>query len=123
LTNVDHVTDDEEGEKMTALAQYENIDVLEVVQTTYCNDLFTACGREYLVLTDEEADDAWEEYLDNYIDEYVLPEMPDHLRRYFDEEAFKDDAKMDSRGHSLSRYDGCEYDVEINGTTYYLYRQ
>ena len=47
-----------------------------------------------------------DEHLDSYIEECL--EIPEHLRFYFDEEKWKDDARMDGRGHSLSSYDGHE---------------
>ena len=39
---------------------------------------------EYLVLTDDEADEMWDEQLDSYLDECVLPELPEMARNYFD---------------------------------------
>jgi len=83
-------------------------------------------GKEsYRVLTDFEAEEAWEESLDSYIDECL--EIPKHLRFYFDEDKWKSDAKTDGRGHSLSSYDGEEnsVEVEIDGTEYefYIYRE
>jgi len=78
-------------------------------------------GEEYLVLTDDEADDQENEYLESYIDECL--EIPDNVRPYFDEEKWKKDARMDGRGHSLSCYDGSEYEEEVDGTTYYIYRR
>lgn len=80
-------------------------------------------SRKWLVYTDEEADDAWEEELDNYIEEYILPEIPESYRYYFDDEKWKRDARMDGRGHSLSHHDGVEHEESVNGTYYYLYRQ
>ncbi len=79
---------------------------------------------EYLVLTDEEADEMWDEQLDSYLDECVLPELPETARRYFDRDAWKRDARHDGRGHSLSSYDGNEDEVydEEDDTTYYIYR-
>ena len=58
--------------------------------------------ESYAIGTKEEADNAWEEALDNYIDECIIPELPEHFTNYFNEERWKDDAKMDGRGHSLS---------------------
>lgn len=78
---------------------------------------------DWMVCTDSEADAAWEKELDNYIDECVLPEIPDAYRFYFDDKSYKRDCKYDGRGHSLARYDGHECEQEVNGTTYYLYRQ
>jgi hypothetical protein len=80
---------------------------------------------EYLVLTDDEADEMWDEQLDNYIDECILAELPKGVaRNYFDRAAWKRDARHDGRGHSLSSYDGNEdkiYDEE-DEETYYIYR-
>lgn len=80
-------------------------------------------SSDWLVCTDQEADDKWEEELDSYIDECVLPMIPEGYRNYFDDERYKQDCKYDGRGHLLAIYDGAEYEQEINGTTYYLYRQ
>jgi len=75
---------------------------------------------QYLVVTDEEADERWEEALENYIDECM--EIPESMERYFDREAWKSDAKMDGRAHSLASYDGDESHVEIDGVLFYIYR-
>ena len=79
-------------------------------------------NSDYLVLTDEEADDAWEDSLDSYIEECL--EIPEWIRPYFDEDAWKSDARYDCRGHSLSSYDGEEYEeyIEELNTYFYIYR-
>lgn len=77
---------------------------------------------DYLSLTDSEADDIEDERLDDYIDECILPELPDHLQAYFDDKAWKRDARYDWRGHIIASYDGEEHEQEYNGTTYYIYR-
>jgi len=76
---------------------------------------------DWLVYTDSEADDAWDESLENYIDECL--EIPQSIRNYFDEDAWKSDARMDGRGHCLSGHDGIERSQTVNGTEYYLYKQ
>jgi hypothetical protein len=76
---------------------------------------------DWLVYTDSEADDAWDESLENYIDECL--EIPQSMRNYFDRESWKSDARMDGRGHCLSGHNGHEEEQQVNGTTYYLYRQ
>jgi hypothetical protein len=76
----------------------------------------------YAVLTDEEADERWDEYLENYIDDCILPDVPESARCYFDREAWKRDARHDGRAHCLSPYDGHEHEVEIDGVMYYVYR-
>lgn len=79
--------------------------------------------NKYLVYTDSGADVAWDADLDNFIEECVLPEIPKAYRNYFDDEKYKQDCKCDGRGNSLARYDGHEREQEVNGTTYYLYKQ
>ena len=87
------------------------------------DNLYKYGREEYYVLTDDEADEKWDEELDYYLEECIYPEIPEHLRGYFDDEAWKEDARMDGRGHTLSSYDGCEYEEKINGTWYFIYRQ
>lgn len=86
------------------------------------DNTFSAKGGEYLVLTDDEADEAWDESLQNYLDECILPELPENMRSYFDEEKWKDDARVDGRGHSLSSYDGDEDEESVDSTDYYIFR-
>ena len=66
---------------------------------------------EYAIGTDSEAYDAWDMSLDGYLEECVYPELPESMVNYFDEEAWKRDAKYDGRGHSLSSYDGNELKI------------
>jgi len=87
-------------------------------------------NNDYLVLTDEEADEKWEESLDSYIEECITPEIDKlsegagNLQYYitFDEGKWKRDARMDGRGHSLASYDGNENEETVNGQTFYIYR-
>jgi hypothetical protein len=76
----------------------------------------------YIVLTDEEADEMWEEQLDSYLEECIYDSLPDWVRGYFDDEAWKRDAKMDGRGHSLATYDGHEHYERVFDTDFYIYR-
>ena len=81
--------------------------------------VFSLGNQEYAVGTDEEADSAWDQSLDSYIEECIQPELDKldigNLSSYvkFDEEMWKSDARMDGRGHSLSSYDGDE--IELDG--------
>ena len=84
---------------------------------------WTVQGTDYLCGNDEEMDEAWEQSLENYLDECVLPELPENMREYFDKEAWIEDAKVDGRAHSLNRYDGTEASVVTLNSTIYIYRQ
>ena len=82
-------------------------------------------GVDYLAGSDDEMDEEWNEGLGNCIDECMIihysvgKEIPSHIEMYFDRERWKDDARVDGRAHTLNHYDGCEYEMEINGTSYY----
>jgi hypothetical protein len=67
----------------------------------------------YAVLTDTEADDWWNQELENYVDECILPELPEQYRGYFDSEGWKDAARHDGRGHSIASYDGEEHSIVV----------
>lgn len=101
----------------------ENCTEVEELDIEDCYDV------DYYILTDEEADQKWEESLDSYIEECITPELDKldslgNLQYYikFDEEMWKRDAKMDGRGHSLASYDGNENEETVEGTTFYIYR-
>lgn len=116
---VDEEASEEEQEEQRAEAIKEVTDELDNIVEGHSN-MFSYYNEDYLVLTDEEADEEEDRQLDNYIDECL--EIPNNIRPYFDEESWKQDARMDGRGHILSSYDGCEYEEEVEGTHYYIYR-
>lgn len=123
--DIDLFDDFDEPEKAIALALLFELSVNEIEDISNERDNYWSVqGIEYLFGTDEEMDDEWDEHLDNYIDECVLPEIPKYLQFYFDEERFKDDCKTDGRAYSLNIYDGEEEEViEFDGTKYFAYRQ
>jgi len=104
--------------KAIAAAMQEDCAVCDVEES---DNEYMVAGRTYAVLTDSEADNAWNDRLDSYIAECL--EIPAHVEPYFDRDAWKRYAKMDGRGHSLAGYDGIEEKREVAGVTYYLYRQ
>ena len=107
-----------ETEKIQALAVFLQIEISELQETPYDDCVFEFGSQEYMVLDENEADERWEESLDSYIEECIMPELSGTLANYFDEDAWKRDARFDGRGHSLSPYDGCEYEQD----SYYIYR-
>ena len=113
---------EEAQEEARAEAIKEVTDELDSIVEGYDRNIFEYYGQEYIVLTDKEADEEWDRQLDNYLEECIYPELPEYLRVYFDDEAWKEDAKTDGRGHAISRYDGCEYEEQVNGTWYFIYR-
>lgn len=103
---------DEDYEKVLALMQHtgDNWD-----------DADSAIGRDYKVFTDDEAQKEFEDRIESSIDN-ILDQIPKHLRNYFDTESYIED-NFNDRGSQLNHYDGCEYEEEVNGTTYYIYKQ
>ena len=111
-----------EDVKATALAEHLNLEQgTDYILDLGCNE-YSYGSEHYLVLTDSEADEMWEDQLSGYLNECVLPQIPDYLQQYFDESSWFEDAKMDGRGHMLANYDGNEWEEYIDGTFYYIYR-
>ena len=82
------------------VSSWEHYDHLAVIDTE---------SGEFAIGNDYEAEQAWEESIESYVDECM--ELSEVARRYFDMEAFKKDCSYDGRGHSLSSYDGCELEI------------
>jgi hypothetical protein len=127
--------DKTEQEKIEALAKHLDCSINEAVVSM----------DDYLVYTDDEADEA----VYNYIDESVCYFRSDFIAAHaeVDEEVIKklqelhensntaikslikdfdhfvsDAVLCDGRAHFLSSYDGEENEVNVNGNTYYVYR-
>lgn len=81
----------------------EEIDCLEIDTREVSTN-----GQSLLVLTDDEADEAYEKYLQNYIDEVILTDIPEKYHYYFNSEKFINDAKIESGREELAEYDGYE---------------
>ena len=77
----------------------------------------------YKVLTDDEADDAIYQYAQNYYNDIIEPEIPEYLRRYFDQDLWISDYIADVyRGNALSA-DGYEHEYRLLGQTFYIYEE
>jgi hypothetical protein len=127
--------DKTEQEKIEALAKHLDCSINEAVVSM----------DDYLVYTDDEADEAVYNYIDESVcyfrsdfiaahaevDEEVIKKLQElhensnqaikSLIKDFDH--FVNDAVLcDGRAHFLSSYDGEENEVNVNGNTYYVYR-
>jgi hypothetical protein len=74
---------------------------------------------EYSVLTDSEADQRFDDYLEEYMWRDAVSAKATDL-------GFNDWCEMvrdnDGRGGQLASYDGTENEQDVDGTTYYIYR-
>jgi hypothetical protein len=127
-------------DKIKTLAEHLDCEADEIIRS-YGNSTFENGNREYLVLTDEEADERAKDYIEDSIwafnswflskhtglDEDIISHLQDKcegandvlLNAIKDINAFIDEAiGVDGRGHFMCSYDGCEYD--LNG--FYIYR-
>ncbi len=107
--------------KIQALALHFKVDADTISEERGAYTVESEPG-EYSVMTEDEANQAWDESLDSYLDECVLCELPEIAQQYFDREAWKRDARHDGRGHCLSSYDGEEHEVKIGDEWFYIYR-
>lgn len=109
--------------KIVALAEYVDCDLSEI-HVGIRDNVFTINDCDWLICTESEADEEWDASLDNYIEECVLPEIPEQYQGYFDSEKWKRDAQTDGRAHSLALYDGEEIDLTdpVSGDEFVAFR-
>ena len=80
-------------------------------------------SEDYLVLTDEEADEKAELAAQYYLEE-ALSQVPEHLHRYFDDDNYISNCISDGRGYLLDTYNGSEDSITLdNGSVFYIYRR
>jgi hypothetical protein len=108
-----------EIDKVLAWFDYQELEVSALKYSEMNDNILSINSEEYLILDDSEADDMNDEYLDEFIDDVILREIPKMYQRYFDSDKWKDDVKYDGRGNILATYDGQEHGLS-NG--YYAYR-
>lgn len=120
--DIDHYTyDPEYTNEVNALAKFLDIPCSDVDDKGDCR--FRAEGSDYIVADDDDADALARESLQNYVEDCVLSEIPNQYQLYFDTERFIEDVlSQDGRGPTLSSWDGEEKEVEIEDTTYFIYR-
>lgn len=112
-------------ERAVSIMEYLGLNQWEFLEQVIDDDkIFTYGREEYLVLTDDEADERFEDELETYIEDCIWPEIPNYLREYFDKERWKEDARCDGRGRSLAHHDGEENDwySDYCSERYYIYR-
>ena len=93
----------------------------------HTGDFYSVCDKaigdkDYLVLTNDEADTEAEAAVDCALEE-ALHQIPEYFRRYFDEDSYISDLLSDGRGPLLNHSDGSENEETVNETTYYIYRR
>ena len=80
----------------------------------------TISDGEYLVMTDSEADQWEQDWLERTFEEQTY-DVPDDLKRFMDVDKFVREYSG-NRWENISGYDGQEYEQEFEGETYYIYR-
>jgi hypothetical protein len=121
LIEGDSFEDDDDRRMCIALAWYRENEGKADPDTCSIgtrNDVVVG-GNEYWVLTDDEADDAFDDYLESCLEDEGI--VPGGNGPYFDREEWKSDAKIDGRGR-LSGYDGAEQEYSTTDGWWYLYR-
>jgi hypothetical protein len=122
LASADAMTWDEKQISLALHLECSPDELKEESHDHYGMVIYSLGSQEYSVGTDDEADSAWDQELDSYIEECIEPEMAQvavgNLAPYikFDADMWKRDARMDGRGHALSSYDGDE--IELEGDLY-----
>lgn len=109
--------------KVLALAAHFGVEPTEIAELSTNTFEVASKPGEYVVYTSDERDAAVSEAVDNYIDEVILPELPEAYRGYFNAEAFKRDVGFggDEDG-MISPYDGSVNEQQVDGAWYFIIR-
>ena len=140
------------NQKIEALRMFLGYESIEdITETTYDENTFDTPDGEYMVLTDEEADEKAKEYINDTVWAFNSNFIIDHsdvldydkasekvveaiqeqyengneaMKKLInDMDEFAQDAiESDGRGHFLNTYDGEENEQLLNDTWFYIYR-
>lgn len=89
---------------------------------TYSDAEYEINKGNWRILEEYEADAEAEEIARSRSNE-ALQEIPKHLQYYFNEDAYEQDLLSEGRGPLLNYHDEEEYSQNVEGITYYLYKQ
>lgn len=90
-------------EKKQALANYLGVDV-EEIEEGYTTDYFEVNGEEYLVCTDEEADQHFNEDIENFIDDCGIEGFSESFQQWIMNYALDQDWFSDAQRESWEYY-------------------
>jgi hypothetical protein len=119
---------EELDDKVIALATHLEISPNEaqddISEQSYDDCCFDYGKREYYVYTERERDSNGLERAENLIDEcYLTDEIRNSwIYRHFDMDSAIEEVISDGYGNLFASYDGAEYEEDVNGNTYYIYR-
>jgi hypothetical protein len=85
-------------------------------------DVGHGTSEQWGVIFSGHIEGAFKIYAQGWIDEYVLPTIPERYRLYFDSGAFIHDMELEGGYSGMSPYDGNYEEVTIGGQTWYLFR-
>jgi hypothetical protein len=86
-----------------------------------CNTYEIGKNRQWAVIPESDIDDVFKEYTDNYVNDCILPEVPENIRSYFDYDKFNEDAQSDGYG-IMSSYDGQDNEQDFDDNLYHILR-
>ena len=113
------------------MSENSEMEMLKMVFKTHCEEngltyddytpvetssgaIFASDAEEYSVMDEDSAGEMFQDMLDQYIEDCILSEIPEHLHYYFDFDSFKSDVEInDGRGPTMAPYDGHEHEYFI----------
>jgi len=115
---------DEETIRRLACLFYEYNFELEIMDDIKVQHNTVYIGNdEYLILTDEEANEEAKRYILDYLYETLEYKGLEDLFEFIDHDKYAEHIiNNESRGRWISHYDGIERDVLLNDTWYNIYR-
>jgi len=78
-------------------------------------------STDYAIIAHDDIEEAFKEYATGLINEIDIPNIPEHLRAYFDYEQRIHDLEMDGYGQ-MSGYDGNDNEVIVGQKCWHVFR-
>lgn len=98
-------------------------DELDTIIHNKNTNYFNYDSDDYLIYDDFEAEQELDDYIENYFEEYISPQLPKDLIGYFDYNKWSRDFKLNGRGYILSNYNTSEEEgTMINNCYYFIYK-
>jgi hypothetical protein len=87
----------------------------------YGSPMIEVNSEEYAVIEDDSIESVFHDYVENLIDDVIIPDLPERYQQYFDYDKMIRDMSFDGYGQ-MSSYDGEDQEVKLQGKYYHILR-
>lgn len=79
-------------------------------------------NRQYAVIESDDIEGVFAKHIEAFVDDCVLPDIPEAYRNYFDTEKYTRDVEANDGYGGMATYDGNDNEVVVDGKYYHIFR-